>query len=105
LSGREFNLQDDVRGAIPVVIISARLAKQVFAGEDPIGRRIKPGISSGGSGEPMRVVVGMVGDVKAEGLAAPSIPESYVPYAQLPFAPMSVVVRTAVASGNIVPPP
>lgn len=53
----------------------------------------------------MRVVVGMVGDVKAEGLAAPSIPESYVPYAQLPFAPMSVVVRTAVASGNIVPPP
>jgi len=48
-------------------------------------------------------VVGVVGDVKAEGLAAPSIPESYVPYAQLPFAPMSVVVRTDMAPGNIVP--
>jgi putative ABC transport system permease protein len=45
----------------------------------------------------------MVGDVKAEGLGAPSIPESYVPYAQLPFAPMSVVVRTEIAPGNIVP--
>ncbi len=45
----------------------------------------------------------MLGDVKAEGLGAPSIPESYVPYAQLPFAPMSVVVRTEIDSGNIVP--
>lgn len=103
LSGREFTLQDDAGGATPAVIISTRLAKQVFPGEDPIGRRIKPGISSGDSGEPMRLVVGVVGDVKAEGLAAPSIPESYVPYAQLPFTAMSVVVRTDVAPGNIVP--
>jgi putative ABC transport system permease protein len=84
-------------------MISQRLAKQIFAGEDPVGRRIKPGISSGNSGEPMRVVVGVVGDVKAEGLGAPTIPESYVPYAQLPFAPMSVVVRTEIAPGAFVP--
>ena len=51
----------------------------------------------------MRVVVGVVGDVKAEGLGVPSIPESYLSYAQLPFAPMSVVVRTDLAPGNIVP--
>jgi predicted permease len=103
LRGREFDLQDDAAGATAVVIISQRLARQVFAGEDPIGRRIRPGISSGDSGEPMRVVVGMVGDVKAEGLAAPAIAESYVPYAQLPFTSMSVVVRTETAPGNVVP--
>jgi putative ABC transport system permease protein len=103
LSGREFNLQDDAIGATPVVIISERLAKQVFPGEDPVGRRIKPGISSGKSGEPMRVIVGVVGNVKAEGLGAPSILESYVPYAQLPFAPMSVVVRMEVDTGYMVP--
>jgi len=103
LSGREFNVQDDAVGATAVVIISERLAKQVFPGEDSVGRRIKPGISSGNSGEPMRVIVGVVGDVKAEGLGAPSIPESYVPYAQLPFAPMSVVVRTEIAPGHMVP--
>jgi len=103
LSGRVFNRQDDAAGANSVVIISASLAQLAFPGEDPIGRRIKPGISSGNSGEPMRVVVGVVGDVKAEGLAAPSVPESYVPYAQLPFAPMSVMVRTAMAPANVVP--
>ena len=103
LSGRVFNLQDDAAGAQAVVIISARLAKLVFPGEDPIGRRIKPGISSGNRGEPLRVVVGVVGDVKGEGLAAPSVPESYVPYAQLPFAPMSVIVRTDIAPANVVP--
>jgi putative ABC transport system permease protein len=103
INGREFNSQDDVAGAPPVVIISQRLAKQIFQGQDPVGRRIKPGISSGDSGEPMRVIVGVVGDVKAEGLGAPSILEAYVPYAQLPFAPMSVVVRTEMAPASMVP--
>ncbi len=51
----------------------------------------------------MRLIVGVVGNVKAEGLAAPSLPESYVPYAQLPFAPMSVVVRTQVDPLDLVP--
>ncbi len=103
LSGRAFNVQDDAVGATPVVIISQRLARQVFPGEDPIGRRIRPNISSGPGDAPMRVVVGVVGDVKAEGMGAPSIPESYVPYAQLPFAPMSVVVRTEIAPASMVP--
>jgi len=103
LSGREFSAQDDAAEAAAVVIISQKLAKQFFPGEDPIGRRIKLGISTGDKDAPMRVVVGVVGDVKAEGLSAASIPESYVPYAQLPFAPMSVVVRTATAPADIVP--
>jgi putative ABC transport system permease protein len=51
----------------------------------------------------MRVIVGIVGDVKAEGLGAPSLLESYVPYAQLPFAPMSVLARTEIVPGNMVP--
>ena len=103
LSGRTFNLQDDAVGAIPNVIISQRLARQIFPEEDPIGRRIRPNISSGPGDAPVRVVVGVVGDVKAEGLGAPSVPESYVSYAQLPFAPMSVVVRTEIAPANLVP--
>lgn len=103
LSGRGFTPQDDAKGATPVVMISERLAQQVFPGVDPVGRRIKPGISSGDSGEPMRVIVGIVGDVKAEGLGAPSLLESYVPYAQLPFAPMSVLARTEIVPGIMVP--
>jgi putative ABC transport system permease protein len=103
LRGREFDPRDDAPDATAVVIISQSLARQVFGGEDPVGKRIRPGISSGNEQPPMRLVVGVVGDVKAEGLAAPSIPESYVPYAQLPFAPMSVVVRTVIDPRTMVP--
>jgi putative ABC transport system permease protein len=102
--GREFDPRDDAPDATAVVIISQNLAKRAFPGEDPIGKRIRPDISSGSKeAPPLRLVVGVVGDVKAEGLAAPSIPETYVPYAQLPFAPMSVVVRTAMDPQTIVP--
>jgi predicted permease len=101
--GREFDPRDDAPDAMAVVIISQTLAKQAFPGEDPVGKRIRTDISSGNEQPAMRLVVGVVGDVKAEGLAAPSIPESYVPYAQLPFAPMSVVVRTVVNPQTMVP--
>jgi putative ABC transport system permease protein len=94
LAGREFDAHDDVPNAAPVVVISRRLAAQIFPGEDPVGKWIKPNISTGPGDAPQRVVIGVVGDIKAEGLSAPVIAESYVPYAQLPFAPMSVVVRS-----------
>ena len=95
LKGREFEPHDSASDAPAIVVISEKLAKQAFPGEDPIGKRIRPDISMGGQKEaPMRIIVGVVGDVKGEGLSAPAMVESYVPYAQLPFAPMSVIVRT-----------
>lgn len=103
LRGREFNPQDDVSGATPSVIISQRLAQQVFHSDDPIGCRIRPDVGTGDSGAPMRVVVGVVGDVKAEGLSAPSIAESYIPYSQLPMMDMSVVVRSEIPPADLVP--
>jgi putative ABC transport system permease protein len=102
LNGREFDVQGDSSSAVPVVVISQTLAKQAFPGENPVGKRIKPDISTGKHDAPMRLIVGVVGDVRAEGLAAPLIRESYVPYAQLPFAPMSVLVRTAVDPESMV---
>jgi putative ABC transport system permease protein len=103
LSGREFNAGDDTSNAAPAVVISQALARQAFPGEDAVGKRIRPDISSGQGDAPMRVIVGVVGDVRAEGLAVSPIPESYVPFAQLPFAPMSVLVRTMVDSESMVP--
>jgi predicted permease len=104
LEGREFDPHDDAPDALAVVVISQRLAKQTFPGEDPVGKRIRPDISTGNQTEAaMRLVVGVVGDVKGEGLGAPPLEESYVPYAQLPFAPMSVMVRTATDPQDMVP--
>jgi putative ABC transport system permease protein len=94
LRGREFEPRDSASDAPAVVVISEKLAKQAFPGADPIGKRMRPNISMGDTKEPpMRTIVGVVGDVTGEGLSAPAIAESYVPYAQLPFAPMSVIVR------------
>jgi len=103
LGGRAFDARDDASGAVPVVVISQALARQAFPGENPVGKRIRTNISSGRDDAPMRLVVGLVGDVRAEGLGAAPIPESYLPYAQLPFAPMSVVVRTAVNPESMLP--
>jgi putative ABC transport system permease protein len=95
LRGREFEPDDSASDAPAVVVISEKLAKQAFPGEDPIGKRIQPNIASGDQKEAaMRTIVGVVGDVRGEGLGAAAIAESYVPYAQMPFAPMSVMVRT-----------
>jgi hypothetical protein len=46
LKGREFDDRDDASTAVPVVVISQELAKQSFRGEDPVGKRIRPNISS-----------------------------------------------------------
>lgn len=94
IAGREFDARDEAPKATPVVVISQHLAAQIFPGENPVGKWIRPNISTGPGDAPQRVIIGVVGDVKAEGLSAPVIFESYVPYAQLPFAPMSVVVRS-----------
>ncbi len=105
LRGREFEPHDSAPDAPAVVIISEKLAKQIFPGEDPVGKRIRPEITSGDQKEAaMRTIVGVVGDVRAEGLGAAPIAESYVPYAQLPFAPMSVMVRTQGDPQNLVLP-
>lgn len=103
IAGREFDPHDSAPDATPAVVISQRLAARSFPGENPVGKRIRTNMSMGPGDAPMRLIVGVVGDVKAEGLSAPPIAESYVPYAQLPFAPMSVVVRAYGDPQDMVP--
>ncbi len=91
--GRDFTPQDDL-SAPPVAIINETLAKRFFPRQDPIGQHIKPGISNGyGSREPVREIVGVVGDVKLHDLAAVPGPQCYVPLAQSPLGLMTLVVR------------
>jgi len=93
LQGRDFDGRDEAKST-PVVIINEALARQIYPGENPIGKHIKPGISVG-TGEPlMREIVGVVGNVKFSDLASEWLPESYVPAAQLPFGSMTLVVRS-----------
>jgi putative ABC transport system permease protein len=95
IKARDFTAADDLTTA-PVVIINQTFARRFFPSQDPIGKRIKAGISNGYKASPMREVVGVVGDVRQYGLASAPGPAVYVPVAQSPLGSMNFVVRTAV---------
>jgi putative ABC transport system permease protein len=73
-----------------VLVINQALARRYFAGEDPIGRRLKVEWGDSVGGE----IVGVVGDVKHAGLDSVPSPTIYLPAPQFPFPAMAVVVRT-----------
>jgi putative ABC transport system permease protein len=95
IKGRDFNADDDLK-TTPVVIINQTLARRFFPNQDPVGKRIKPGIGNGYKAPPMREIVGVVGDVRQYGLTAGPGPEVYVPLAQSPLGSMNFVLRTEV---------
>lgn len=94
IKGREFEQRDNHRSK-PVAIISQEFARQFFPNEDPVGKRIKPGISTyDDEKSPYREIVGVVGDIRSRALNTEPKPAYYVPQTQVPFSQMTVVVKT-----------
>ena len=93
LGGRGFESTDGERTA-PVAIISRTMAEELWPGENPIGRRIRV---PGAPVYPLRTIVGVVGDVRHDGLHMPATMQAYLPHAQPPWPQrlMAMVVRTA----------
>jgi putative ABC transport system permease protein len=103
LKGRDFN-QFDQHRSTPVIIVNETFAKTHFPGEDAIGKRIQPGISTFDNEKaPMREIVGVVGDVRNRGLNTPARPAFYEPITQVPFPQMSVVVKTTGDPRSLIP--
>jgi putative ABC transport system permease protein len=80
LEGRDFT-EDDKHGGHPVVIISDSLAKQYFRDSNPIGRTFKQGDSTEPE-NPYMEVVGVVGDVRFNGVREANTMAYYGPYTQ-----------------------
>ena len=94
LKGRDFEDRDQHKSP-PVIIVSETFVRQNFPGEDVLGKRIKPGISTFEDEEtPWREIVGVVGDVKNRALNMEPRPVYYVPQAQIPFDQMVMVLKT-----------
>jgi putative ABC transport system permease protein len=93
LQGREFTERDEA-SATKVLIVNQAFAQQFFPGENPIGQRILAGIANAGE-PPMREIIGVVGNVKFEDLTTEFSPESYIPYGQLQFGSITIVVRSS----------
>jgi putative ABC transport system permease protein len=87
--GRLFT-EDDTASSPPVVLINETMARRFFPNEDPLGKRVE---ISGPSY--LREIVGIVGDVRQEGLRRPVVPQVYEAFAQRPGLAFSVIVRTA----------
>ncbi|MGI8481605.1 MAG: ABC transporter permease [Chthoniobacterales bacterium] len=101
--GRVFDERERFDSA-PVVIVNERFANKFFPGQNVIGKRIKPGMGADDSGEKMREIVGVVGNVKHLSLKNDDSPEMYLPRTQIPFNIMSLVVRTSVSNPNALTP-
>ena len=93
LKGREFTERDN-KSAPPVIIVNQAFAQKFFPGEDPIGKRIKPGISTDTDKPAMREIVGVVSDVRNRNLSSELRAGYFLPAAQIPFNQMTLVVRT-----------
>jgi len=88
--GRYFSGQDHEKAAV-VAIINETMARRFWSDEDPLGKRIKLGGPQ--RPYPWMEIVGIVGDVKHDGLDTLVGPEMYMPYAQTPFSQMPAGLR------------
>jgi putative ABC transport system permease protein len=85
---------DDRADHAPSVVISRSLARRFWPSEDPIGRSVRLGPLEGPF--PPTAIVGVVEDVKLEGLDAETPAIVYLPHAVMPlFGNFDFVVRTA----------
>jgi len=102
IKGRDFDDRDR-HGSTPVVIITETLARQFFPNEDPIGKRIKPGINTiEGEKTTMREIIGVVGDVRNRSLDTAPKQAYYVPQTQVPFDQMVMVIKTGDDPHNLI---
>jgi predicted permease len=112
--GRAFNETDTASGP-PVMIINQALASQFWKdGGDPLADQIHMG---GGAAnmrelatEPVRQIIGVVGDVRAGSIAQDPGPMMFLPFAQMPDAlnalmqasgPMGWVIRTRAPAATL----
>jgi len=96
LKGRAFTAADTAE-APRVAVINETLAARIWPGEDPLGKRLKTGMkASPDPWNPWCEVVGVVADVKLEGLEQATPMQVYLPLHQRPNSPtLWLVVRTA----------
>jgi putative ABC transport system permease protein len=94
-AGRDFTSQD-TRDVRLVTIVNETLARTLWPGENPIGKRFACCESGpkGGQDPAWHDVVGVVADVRAWGLDQQVQPEFYIPVAQMPPSSWDWIGRT-----------
>jgi predicted permease len=94
--GRDIDERDG-EGAPYVALINETLARKLWPGQDPIGRRIM------GENRVGVQVVGVVGDIHQSGLEVPPSPEFYLSALQVGPQANSVAIHTSVDAASVAP--
>lgn len=94
LRGRDIGA-GDAEGAPRVVLVNETLARELWPGQDPLGRRV---IFEAGVSVP---VVGVVRDIRQDGLDSAPKPEFYLSSLQAGFHPGALAIHTAVDPSSI----
>ena len=92
LRGRFFSIGDGP-DAPRVAIINEAMARRSWPGRDPVGRRLKLGPRD--SERPWYTVVGVVADMRRQGLEREPIPQMFEPLAQNPPRSVNLFIRTS----------
>jgi putative ABC transport system permease protein len=87
LSGRMIDDLDGTDG-LRVALVNATVVRRYFTGRDPVGQMIN--MPMAGDVE----IIGVVEDIRHDGVQAEANTEIFVPYVQLPLSAMHVVIYT-----------
>jgi putative ABC transport system permease protein len=80
----------DTERSPPIAVISEALRRREWPSESPLGRRIRVHWE----GKPIELeIVGVVNQIRHDGLDGPARAEVFVPLPQVPFASMTYVIR------------
>jgi predicted permease len=104
LMGRDFSDGDDLKST-QVMIVNQAFAEKYFHGENPLGKKLKPGAGNGTpEGPPWREIVGVVGNIRASATEGEMEPIQYLAANQLArWCCMRSVVRTSVDPMSLEP--
>jgi len=97
LRGRSFT-EGDEDGKPPVAIIDESTARKYWPSQDPLGRRVR---FSRDRTKPWTTVVGIVKDIKSDGLDIDGVPHIYVSTYQDNGKRLSVVLRTSLPATQL----
>jgi predicted permease len=100
VAGRPFDAADGADAA-PVAIVNETMARSLWGDESPVGRRFHAGGPS--SSAPWIEVVGVVGDMRRQGMEQEPIAQVFRPQAQAPSRNMNVLVRSDVPPDALLP--
>jgi predicted permease len=103
VEGRFFT-EDDENGKLPVVIIDEATARRYWPDHDPVGRRLRIRLRFGPNPvNAWSTVVGVVKNIKHDGLDVDGVPHLYVPLNQFLGLSLSLALRTSLPVRTLEP--